>query len=594
MSGPSAFGEHLRRYALIYVVGTLSTVTLAVLPGGASAQNAATGSGAVGISPYASHGASHSGKQASPGRHAQPSGARRPGGEGAAHRHQTGSPSASPTHHAAGHHHTAGGRHSGLRVGVGVTRGGFACRTGVAQLPYSAYAVPCVAKFTGNNGGATYNGVTRTTITFAYRHTSDSTGAGAAAVTAEAEAAGGVSPSVDETYVKKLVNYFNHTLELYGRHVVIKDFNGKGNGTDEQLGEDQVGACADADYAANTLHAFADLQFNGIYEYEPFAACAPRYHLMVPFGQLYYPESEFQKENPYVWSITTSCTLGSAELAEFLGKQVAPYPAKWAGTDGAFALTGHQRKFAEYVPSNPGYQQCAANTKHILETKYGVSSKRWDQYNYALDISQGPSDSNKAAIQFSADHDTSVVLSSDPIAPIFLTQAAEQQDYFPEWIITGVALTDQDNWAQLWNQKEVAGRMFGLSQLGSTAAFLNPKGEAARALHAAGVPLSAGSALTYFELLPIFDQLQAAGPHLTPASYAAGTRAMPRLGGATAADGTWFYGSAHTGIIDSREIYYVENRESPANRRKGTYLTVYGGRRFQLRQFPKHPPPFYP
>ncbi|HVT64278.1 MAG TPA: hypothetical protein VHD81_03930 [Mycobacteriales bacterium] len=594
MGARSAVGGHLRRYALIYVIGTLSTLTLAVLPGGASAQNSAAGSGSTGVSPYAS-GSPGRGAHASSQPHAHPARSGRPAAGGRPHDNRAGSPSASPNaRHTSAHRQQSPANRSGLQVGAGLTRGGFRCRSGVGQLPYSAYAVPCVAKFTGSNGGATYNGVTGTTITFAYRHTNDSTGPGAAAVTAEAVAAGGVTPNVDENYVKKLVTYFNRTFELYGRRVVIKDFNGKGNGTDEQLGEDRVGACADADYAAHTMHAFADLQFNGIYEYEPFAACAARYHLMVPFGQLYYPESEFQKENPYVWSITTSCTLGSAQLAEFLGKQVAPYPAKWAGTDGAFSLRGHQRKFAEYVPSNPGYQECAANTKHLLESKYHVASSRWDQYNYALDISQGPSDSNKAAIQFSADHDTSVILSSDPIAPVFLTNAAAQQDYYPEWIVTGVALTDQDNWAQLWNQKEITGRTFGLSQLGSTAAALNPKGEAARALRAAGVPLNAGSALTYFELLPIFDQLQAAGPDLTPASYAAGTRAMPRLGSSRSADGTWFFGTHHTGIIDSREIYYAAHQISPANHKQGTYITVYGGRRFELGQFPGHLPPFYP
>ena len=226
-----------------------------------------------------------------------------------------------------------------VHVASGVTRGGYRCRSGVHQLAYSQYAAPCVARFTGNNGGATWNGVTGTTITVAMRHTSDSSGANAKAVDAAAEAAGGVSPDTEEAYVRRLVAYFNKTFELYGRQVKIVDFNGQGNGNNEQLGQDQAGACADADTAATSVHAFADLQWNGLYEYPPFAACAPRYHLVVPFGALYYPESDYQKWNPYVWSITTSCTIGGTELAEFLGKQIAPYPAKWAGNDGPLNMS---------------------------------------------------------------------------------------------------------------------------------------------------------------------------------------------------------------------------------------------------------------
>jgi len=94
--------------------------------------------------------------------------------------------------------------------------------------------------------------------------------------------------------------------------------------------------------------------------------------------------------------------------------------------------------------------------------------------------------------------------------------------------------------------------------------------------------------------MPIFDQLQAAGPILMPANIAAGTRALPRLGGSTAADGTWYYGNTHTAIIDSREIYWDESQVSPANGKQGTYVQIYGGRRYEIGQYPTGQPPFYP
>src|SRR5207302_8582577 len=250
-------------------------------------------------------------------------------------------------------------------------------------------------------------------------------------------------------------------------------------------------------------------------------------------------------------------------------------------------------KFSVFVPTNQGYQECADNTENIDATKYGVSKSRFDRYSYPLDISQWPQKANQAATQFAADNDTTVILLCDPLIPTFLTQDADNQQYFPEWMLTGVALTDQDNLAQLWDQNEIKGHLFGLSQLGSYAKFQDPNGEAAKALKAAGIPVNQGTVLTYYELLPMFDQLQAAGPVLTPANIAAGTRSLPRLGGSTAADGTWYYGSSHTAIIDSREIYYDENQTSPDGK-QGTYVEIYGGRRFEVGQYPTGEPPFYP
>src|SRR5258708_12099363 len=137
-------------------------------------------------------------------------------------------------------------------------------------------------------------------------------------------------------------------------------------------------------------------------------------------------------------------------------------------------------------------------------------------------------------------------------------------------MLTGVALNDQEHLAQLWDQAELKGHLFGLSQLGSSKVAQDPRGEGARTVEGGGVKVDPGTILNYYELMPIFDQLQAAGPILTPANIAAGTRALPRLGGSTAADGTWFYGTTHTAIIDSREIYWDESQTSQAHGKPGT------------------------
>ena len=63
-----------------------------------------------------------------------------------------------------------------------------------------------------------------------------------------------------------------------------------------------------------------------------------------------------------------------------------------------------------------------------------------------------------------ADGVTTVICGCDPIFPVFLSGVAARENYFPEFIIAGTALTDADIVGQLWNQ-EFASHAFGVSPL---------------------------------------------------------------------------------------------------------------------------------
>jgi hypothetical protein len=589
---------HVRRFSVLYVAGLMGVLALAIFPfvtrgaspartsgtavaAGTNSAGSASGSATSGAGD-ATAGASSAGGSTISGASGQPGAGSSSGGGG------TGTGAAGGT---GGTGATSSGPVGAVETGTGVTRGGVACKPGVRQIPYSAYADNCVARFTGNNGGATTNGVTASTITIAVRKTSDAQGANALAAQAEGEAAGGVSADTNWGYIQQLVNWMNGQFELYGRKVKLQLFSGQGNGTNESLGQGEAQACADADTAVSSLHAFGDINWSGILESQPFSDCAARYHLYVPEGAAYYPESMYQQWNPYVWAIPMNCSLIAQEYSEWVGKQLAPFPAKWAGSDGAFNLNGRTRKFATYVPNNQGYQECVAQAKAAEEGTYHVAGNREDQYNYALDIATFPQDAQKAIVQFAADQDTTVILACDPVSPIFLTQDAVQQNYTPEWALIGVALTDTDNFAQLWDQQAITGHLFGLSQNASTAEILNPNGEAGKALASAGVPLNGSAVLDYVELLSMFNQLQIAGPDLTAANIAANT---PNIPVGTGLAGTWDFGHGHTAISDSRQIYWNATAKSQANGKTGTYEEVYGGQRFRVGQFPTTEPPYYP
>lgn len=589
---------HVRHFGLVYACALVAVIGLILLPTTVGSNSTQVSAGSTGGSPYGSTGTtgsagSASSKGAGLGATGGASGPQAAGtagvtgGAGAASVSGSSGAGSSATG-ASG----AGGAGSSSVVGAGETVGGVPCQPGVRQLPYSNYADPCVAAYTGANKGSTWQGVNGSTITVAIRHTADANGANSLATEAEVEAAGGVSYSVAEGYTQKLVAYFNKMFELYGRQVKLVDFNGQGNYSDEELDQDQAGACADADAIATSVHAFGVLDYEGNFETEPFSQCAARYKLYVPEGAAYFPESFYQSVNPYVWGITMNCSLIATDFDEWAVKQFFPYPAQYAGNDGVTDMKNAQRKLAVYIPNNAGYQECDNQSKATLE-KDGIPASRGDQYNYALDISTFPQDAQRAIIQFSADRDTSLLLACDPISPIFLTQDAVQQNYYPEWVLEGVALTDSDNFAQLWDQEAIDGRLFGLSQSGNTAALLSPTGEAGKALTAAGVPINPSAVVDYYELLPMFDQLQAAGPDLTPANIAAGSAALPNFGSDTDPEGPWYFGNTHTLDRGSRQIWWNGQATSPANGKTGTYESIYKGAFFQTGQFPTGKPPFF-
>src|SRR5258708_22385989 len=149
---------HARRYSVIYTLGVLGVASVLMMP--TVAQSART---SAATQPTGGSGSQAAGQGGGSGDNGAGTVAPAPGTTGGA-----GSGVAAPI--------------GKVQVGSGVTRGGFPCSPGVHQLPYSQYAAPCVAAFTGNNGGATWNGVTATTITFAYRHCTDSSGANSPAV----------------------------------------------------------------------------------------------------------------------------------------------------------------------------------------------------------------------------------------------------------------------------------------------------------------------------------------------------------------------------------------------------------------------------
>ncbi len=102
--------------------------------------------------------------------------------------------------------------------------------------------------------------------------------------------------------------------------------------------------------------------------------------------------------------------------------------------------------------------------------------------------------------------------------------------------------------------------------------------------------------------MEIFNDLQAAGPDLTPSTMARGIHAMPTLGAPAYQYGQWTYnlgptgkpgGGVHTAADDARFVYWDGTKTSPLNGVTGTFVAVLGGKRYTLGQWPTTLPPLF-
>jgi hypothetical protein len=432
--------------------------------------------------------------------------------------------------------------------------------------------------FSGGNGGATSPGVSASTITLSYRITADS-----ASFQQTLASLGGASiteTNADtERTINALVAYFNAHWQFYGRKIVVDYFNGQGSETNELQGEGQQQADADAVTAAQSIHAFGEL--NGTTEPYDVALAGQK---VLSFGAPYLTASFMAQYAPYMWSIDTETNQVTEAAEEFVVKSLEGGNATFAGG----ALQGKPRKVALIAPSNPYYQSAAtAQAQAFAADKYPVA----DNIAYQLNFNTISSQAATIISKLQADGITTVVCGCDPITLIFLTARAAEQGYDPEWIEEGVVLDDADIVAQLFDPSEWA-HAFGITFAGPIEPEEDTFGYAAYKAEDPSTEPGVEVDLFYEQLLQIAIGIQEAGPDLTPQNFEAGMRAYPgsKAGASNALYGTWDFPTGHfTPQMDSAIIYWNPNKISPYNDKQGAY--VLASPRYLPGAYPSGPPP---
>jgi len=439
------------------------------------------------------------------------------------------------------------------------------------------FAPPCMAPFTGDNGGATATGVTADEITIVHYLGPDNDPI-IDYITAAVR--------VDETNaqqeetIKGFINYFETYYELYGRKINYVTYESTG------LANDEVTARADAQRIVEEYKPFAVV--GGPALTNAFAdEMAARETVCISCGG--GTAEWFAERDPYLWTLDGSSEQKQVHVVEFIGKQLAGKPASHAGD----ALKAETRKFAVvYEASGGAESQRLADLMEARMTEAGAAPDL--MLPYTLDPGTIQQQASQIVAKMKAAGITTVVLSTDPVAPGDFTREATTQEYEPEWLVAAATLTDTNAFGRGYDQKQWA-HAFGVTSL---AVRVNPDVVGSKILYKwftgqdAPAPLGAPVFMPGFSLL--FSALQGTGPTLTPQTLGDFIKTIKTTPAMTASyltygdQGIWD-ATDYNGVDDATVFWWDTTATGPdENGREGTGLMKFvdGGKRYLPGEWP--------
>ena len=431
----------------------------------------------------------------------------------------------------------------------------------------SAYGAACQGASDGKNPGATSAGVTADTITVTLRIANG--GASAALLATAGTAADSLGGNQAEVAadMQKLVAYFNRVFDLYGRRVELRVFEGQGDFLAEFQNQNVQGAQADG-ARARDQHAFADVSI--VTQTQPYSEALVSQKI-IAMSPVYLSDGWYDAHAPYAFGVAWPT---GTRVGQFMGNVAC---ARLAGGNAAFAgddaTRATPRVFGIIHPENPEFAKAGDMADRALRACGHTPARR---IGYALNIATAQSEHTNAIAQMKAAGVTTVLCVCDEFSPIFLTRAAEQQQYRPEWL--------QLWWPDPWQRLAASSQWSHSMHTGGTAPdFMAGEVGATWKAAARGAQPQAPAALpvVHEQLLALFSALQAAGPALTPVTFQQGFSSLPAT---SAGDfGPWSFGAgAHVARSQFQLGWYDPGARSSFDGQVGAIRSCEDGRFFRF------------
>lgn len=436
---------------------------------------------------------------------------------------------------------------------------------------------PCVNDWSGK-AGSPYQGVTPDEIVVAvYRGETN-------AATEAALTAAGANDEEEDTRatLESYVDYFNAHYEQYGRQVKIVYKEGSGESDDDEAGR------ADAIDVATKIKAFASWGApNNAYVDELVARG------VMCICTTSQPQEFYEQRAPYAgYTTLMASTQGYIHRAEYVGKRLAFDEAVHAGDP---VMQTQERVFGLLYFETP--DQAYKSGVDFFEkelAKYNVKLKVRQAFTGAIGPGSNPARTQEQARPMIAkmreEGVNNILMASDPLSPSFFTQEATRQRYFPEWTITGSALTDTTLFARTYDQEQWQ-HAFGISYLSARAP--EEEGDAYRLheWHHGRAPQAENTyGIIYATPWIFFTGVHLAGPELNPLTFQQGLFTYPVTGQGLVTSETVSWGdhglwpfTDYTGYDDATEIWWdrtATGEDEVGNPGTGMYQYVDGGVRY--------------
>ena len=451
---------------------------------------------------------------------------------------------------------------------------------GLLKLP-TVLSPPCVAPFSGDNGGDTSPGVTKDEILIiAYATDPKLDPLGASIVSG-----GGadIDLAKNEEAGRNYVRLYNTIFETYGRTVKVERFVGSGASSDIDAAKaDAIKIAEKRPFAVVGGPALATT---------PFATeLASRHIICGPGCSVAEPDSMIEKYYPYIWEPGATPLQTTALAAEMVGKLAPPGKAELAGDA---ATKAKDRVYALVHYDTPaGDQQEAFEDLRDRLREQGV--KIAVDVPFLLDIPKAQETARTIIARLEQEHVTTVIYYGDPFTPGPLTKEATRQDFHPEWILGPSALGDSTFFARMMDGEQWS-HGFGMSLLSGRAAPETNDSVKIYQWAFGEDPPSNTVTVTEPPLRFIFAGIHMAGPKLTPETFRDGLfRLPPAGGGPTIPEVSWgshgIWPSLDYGQIDDMTLIWwdpdVSGDDEIGVDGDGMYRYADHGKRYELGELP--------
>jgi hypothetical protein len=270
-------------------------------------------------------------------------------------------------------------------------------------------------------------------------------------------------------------------------------------------------------------------------------------------------------------------------------RKLAGQPAEHAGGD----LQGEERVFGQLkLAVGEGDERYAENLDEELAAE-GVELA--ETVTYPLDIGGMQEHATSAVTRMKEAGVTTVLVSTDPLTLPAITEAATQQNWFPEWVLAAPSLfADTNSFGRQMDQQQWE-HAFGISYLPpATTPEANPAYQLYEWFHDEPPPAPQSLLLTYPQIALFFIGLEFAGPNLTTETFRDGLFAYPPTPQARTQPsvdyGTAIWGEDdYAGIDDMVEIWWdpeAEGTDETGQPTEGMYRYVDGARRYYADDWP--------